>query len=422
MSDRQVDVESNAHAKEDVRVGENRGHKRTKTEAERTTKDQDIEAAAMTIIPPLSGNVLTLSAIFLALHDLGNATSVCKVWRHDLYRSSSVWLQVAKHTKSLGASVEAVLSSAVGIDLLKDDQHERTTSTAGSMDVRSLIAGLSIGERPEPELQLPEPKLKPTDLFFVVTIRRNMDVVCAYCCDDCTSWFDPHNPNRDVVLDLTDSEHYTQRLITVDGPNPLSREASTEQRNSLQLEGLHTPHLFALNDALLESGDVYTASLHLFRKDDGRSICVLDNKCIQDIREGEYNCSACGRVPFALSCLPFSAGESGAIARQLMSIREMKQCQMTLTALFSESRLPLPGSKEEMEWLKKLRRYVFFDRVQEAWTEEDEEEFSHIDRLELQMTEIEAFPSYNGFDENEYQFPFTSESDLLLILDGLDWT
>ena len=255
-----------------------------------------------------------------------------------------------------------------------------TFSRPATFDYRRLAIGFAIGPSPHINLRqedakrrLPDPNLRPEDLYLVVELEYKGKTVVVYQTDDCTSWFQEE-----------------------------------------QGEKADTASVVLTSDFILEnsSGWDFTLTLRLFRKDTGQSCCVYrgikefnsDSEMFPFNSKPSYYNIYWNSRDIPIHNYHLAPNSKGDIARQVMAIISATRLIMTTTSTLVPE---LEQDKEDM-------RIAFLEECGEYKMKTVHE------TKRFRMTKMMIVPQCMFTDwEGEIFTP--SGRDLLHILDGLSW-
>ena len=332
----------------------------------------------------LRGEALRLPLRWLSVRELGRAEVVCRQWREEIVETASVWKEAAVNTNKI--AVEAVLASSIGDGL-------RREGSPFAFNFRHLAAGL-VHQHPQKEPpSFPEPKLRPEDFFYVIEIGRDdcgrSETVAAHCCADCSSWFE----------------------TTVAGPQNLSQPFYSMSCANRYLDGP-----LAMGADMEDMYNSHSARLTLFRKDDGRSICLVQGAEVNELMYDDCNLKC--ELYFASyengdptpAC--FAENASGDLARRVMRTRKMEDMCFDVVCDFQPSNIP-PGHG----WVQKFDNGSM---SQLRFSDREKEDLSCLSHLRFEMTSLTVGPCC-AIGEECCNSGFDHPQDLLLILEGLDW-
>jgi hypothetical protein len=358
----------------------------------------------------LRGEALRLPLRWLSAREVGRAEVVCRYWRDEITETAGIWKEAAVNTNKL--AVEAVLASSIGDDLLR-----RQEGPSPALNFRRLAAGLVRNDDLPAELApFPEPTLRPEDIFYVLEIDRiegcqNQEIVAAHCAE-LWPWDKKHNLNQ-------------PRYSASCGINTCPEGVQFMEDD---MEKMCISHL---------------ARLTLFRRDDGRSICLVPGAEVNNILRDD--CVLEPSIAFdRFSTLDyFAENASGCLARRVMRKREMLDMSFDIICGFEPSnvpghgtllndRQPLPSPIPGHGWVRQLTDYVEGRPDQDQMfnyflSDQDKEDLSCLGCLKFEMAWLSVAPKFfkkalSTFEDNECcNDYFEHQHDLLLILEGLDW-
>ena len=267
------------------------------------------------------------------------------------------------------------------------------------------------------------------------------DTVAAFCSVDCSGFF------TGGLLELVTEGERTDVRIT--GRNPLhpdseetpvaldfrgpwetfqARVRAGEDPNFMQSHLWESPREFAASDAM-----EVTARVHLFRRDDGRSVQVMDDEEVNEMNYDpeanefvdEYN----GYFSSYQHKFYFAGNACGGRARSLMARAQATMVVMELSfSLDHRGNLPAAGSSQECsqdwKWLRELRKGEARKFSGFNLTAEDEDELSRMSEFTFGFKTLDARIMCAVLDEcanTTFNECFDGTDDMLVVLEGLDW-
>lgn len=394
------------------------------------TSNEDLRTVGisrhMATLPSLilgTPNYLYLVLRWLGAKEASRTSRACRIWRANLASASasaSRFWEDTCHTS--GADTAAVIRVIQG-------------SGEGAWDAQKacrVFAGLRRGVAVKEPISFKDSGLKIGDLIIVVEMYRVM----------------PGETKQTVLVnaafELCDTSIFNHRYgvsmfqlpsAVVSGANPLYRHKKLSTTDTMRAwdavwaDGKSNVDMSVLSVAAqaafseagcecrqdVEEGDAnhIAARVHMIRRDDGRSVCLMDNRV-------ESVCLVPGSDEdvvlefFGEQSLPFSNSPSGHLARSCMMEKNISSASFSLN-VFAQAVLPNSGAEVEDThgWLRSMRQQ---GRGYQRNAEENAQ-LSRIERFDFRM--MAATP--NLFFKGGYFLRNYESGESLTIVDGLMW-
>lgn len=364
--------------------------------------------------------IVTLSLRWLQAVDAFSASCVSQEWAQALSAErdgGDLWKQVCQNS---GPSEIPSLES--------------------STDYRHLAFGLWQREKEPiaPPAQRYSPTTKPRDFYAVVDVykrhesesgKRRKEVITSFVCPIEGTTFEKSNDECDAILE---------------GANPYSasrRESNEVQfwRERTSITRLHdesTPYAYAARkvvsgcwpprncihpDNWIPPPKALRVDVTLFRRDNAKSVCLLHG-APTSVDYPFNNINGRDTLYMDEEEIIFAATDTGRIAKSWMTDHCVKDVHVGGTITLMPS-LPSPGSEDEPQWLANARQAVAERRTYEP-NVEDMTALANIDHFGFGLKQFHLefsmpMDAYTSDDENEYEFK--SQDELIVALEGLCW-